>query len=90
MSSGKRNKPKKADFIFNKKRYWINECTKHTDWFNGEYLLWSTYNCLEYESDKEETMEEFTDEQTDTFIEKLYKAGERIFPYTYGDWNFEF
>lgn len=86
MTCGVRNKPKKADFIFNNRRYWIDECYKHTDWTDGEYDRWVSYSVLNYETDEEETMDGFTDEQEEQFIDKLYEVGAKLFPYTYGDW----
>ena len=91
MTCGIRNKPKKADFVYKGQKFWIKECTRHTDWLDGEYALWSSYDIRRYEDDSEfYSYDEIPEDELDAFHEIEEKACERVFPYTYGDWDFEF
>jgi hypothetical protein len=75
----KRKKPKKADFVHNKVRYWISSGDYYLDW-DGEYSTDLLYTVLEYETGKDVTCEDHTlsDEE---FMEKLERAGMRVMPF---------
>lgn len=66
-------KPKKADFIFDNKRYWISGVSGMLLW-DKEYISISWYDALHYEDDSEPT----SAEQTDDFFEACEKAGRRV------------
>lgn len=90
MSCGIREKPKKADFTYKKHKFWIKQCIRHTDWDEGEYDLWSEFDIRRFEDDSQFFYEDFlSEEEIDAYLEKEWEACKRIFPYTYGDWDFE-
>ena len=73
-----RKKPKKADFVHNKKRYWFSDCNAVdiSDSDNTtDYFLEAT--TLDYETDEEAPLELWNDDQ---FMEKHYNALQRVFP----------
>lgn len=89
MSCGTREKPKKADFVYKKEKFWIKSCIRHTDWVDGEYSLWSEYDVRRFEDDSVVDYDDVPEDEFDAYMEKEEAACERVFPYTYGDWDFE-
>ena len=76
-SSGKRVKPKRADFVYKKKRYWISDYDSVELW-TGEYDCMTSFTIRDYESDNEIDYELLNED--DDFDEKAYNAGMRVFP----------
>jgi hypothetical protein len=90
MACGIREKPKKADFVYKKQRFWIKQCIRHTGWGEGEYDLWSEFDIRRFEDDSEfYCYDDIPEKELEDYLVKEEAACERIFPYTYGDWDFE-
>lgn len=90
MTCGTREKPKKADFVYKGMRFWIKTCTRHTDWLDGEYFLWSSYDIRRYDDDTIfDPYESLSEKEIDEYYEKEVAACDRVFPYTYGDFDNE-
>ena len=74
-----RKKPKKADFVFEGKRYWIPECEavdiSDSDDPQAFFLQWIT---LDYETDERAGEDLMGNEE---FLDKEYAAIDRLFPH---------
>jgi hypothetical protein len=79
VSTKRRKKPKKADFIYKGTRYWVESAEYYLFW-NGEYDTSVIYNVLEYETDKNvgDDDELNYDEE---FQKKSYEVCCRMIPY---------
>ena len=77
----RKQKPKRADFRWEGKRYWISECDYWELW-NGEYDRFVTFAVKDYETD-EEIFDPYGDDshpQWLAFMDKVYQVGHRVLP----------
>lgn len=77
VKSTDRDKPKRADFRYKNKRYWVKNYHAVDSSAEGEIDHWYQYTFLDYDTDEEVDEDIFYEED---FMDKGYKAAERIFP----------
>ena len=82
-------KPKRADFRWEGRRFWIRSCDYYELW-DGEYNRFVVFEVVDYETDEEyhgPEADENTDEnypinnkRWEDFMDKANKAGHRVLP----------
>ena len=85
----RKQKPKRADFRWEGKRYWISSCDYWSLW-DGEYDEFVTFEVKDYETDEEyygPEADEDADEnypinnkRWEDFMDKVHKVGHRVLP----------
>ena len=74
-----RKKPKKADFIYNKVRYWVAESHYYEFW-TGEYERNCIYTIKEYETDRDVGDDDELNDD-DEFLSKAQSVACRLMPF---------
>lgn len=75
----RKQKPKRADFRWEGKRYWISACDYWSLW-DGEYDEFVTFTVKDYETDEEYYGPENDDKKAMDFLDKVHHVGHRVLP----------
>ena len=77
VKSTDRNKPKRCDFRYKDKRYWVKNYTAIDSSSEGEEDHWYQYTFLDYDNDEEVDVDVFYE---DEFMDKAHRVARNIFP----------
>jgi hypothetical protein len=92
----RKQKPKRADFRWENRRFWIRSCDYYELW-DGEYDRFVVYEVADYETDEEycgpeadENADEnypINNDRWEDFMDKAYRAGSRVLPVDPYNWD---